>query len=223
MSSGDIDDTLGPEGELEALASQHSALRAYLTLMSTLPILKGQTPFSAGISTDGRTRYIDPRLATILDGVDLSPALATHESIEWALREFCQIGVDYGRDPRGHRLANRAEAEMAESLGFDWETYSEFIDPQVRAIEALPLTAVPGDLALYPYEGNAHFLAKVTKARGLLTKPSVRYQDVATDMAHCAGCINYDADLGMSRCAIVAGTIAAGGWCKEWADEKVKP
>ena len=103
MTAGDIDDRLGPEGLLESLANETPALHDYLKQMDNHPILRACIPFGAGISTDGRVRYIDRRLDTVLNDVDISLALATHESVEWALREFCQIGVDYAKQPLGHR------------------------------------------------------------------------------------------------------------------------
>src|SRR6202035_3796358 len=109
MSAGDIDDRLGPEGSLEELRAKCPDLDAYLRIANALPWVKTfSIPFLAGISNDGQTRYIDHRLDTILRGFDISPALATHESVEWAIRRWTGIGEDYTTDPRGHRLANRA-------------------------------------------------------------------------------------------------------------------
>ncbi len=171
MSAGSIDDRLGPQGELEQLRSEHADLDEYLSAADSYPIIRADIPFGAGISTNGETRYIDRRLDTILDGIDVSPALAVHETVEWALREFCSIGLDYSTDPRGHRLANRAEYEKVLELAHKaasagvwvisdktdedlWDAYDELMDPQLRRIQTEPLTLVPADLAMYPYEGT---------------------------------------------------------------------
>lgn len=160
MSAGDIDDRLGPEGELDRLKAENTELRAYLETINDLEIDTNEwtIPYGFGISTDGRVRYGDHRLNCFLDGVDISIGPATHESVEWAVRRFCGIGEDYAHDARGHRLANRAEYEVVASLFPNlppddaWDKYDDFLDPQIRKIEHAPLTKVPSDLALYPYE-----------------------------------------------------------------------
>jgi hypothetical protein len=164
MSAGDIDDRLGPSGELAKLRALHSDLDEYLKGADDLPILSVTgIPYGAGISTDGLRRYVNSSLSTDLDGVDLKPALATHESVEWALREFCGIGEDYEADPKGHRLANRAEYEkvtelFAMSMDYGeneesriWDTYDDFLGPQLAACETAEILSPPADLAMYPY------------------------------------------------------------------------
>lgn len=179
MSAGDIDDKLGPADELSRLRSENPKLNRYILYIPTVPIFRAEVPFSAGITQGGRICYIDPRLDTILDGVDISPALREHECTEWALRWYCQIGMDYAGDPRGHRLANRAEYEKvleligpavpAEPDGFYadfWrDRYDSFLDPQVRFIETAPLTSVPRDLDLYPYANDEKLLARIKEAQ----------------------------------------------------------
>lgn len=173
MSAGDIDDRLGPEGELERLCFENEELGIYITEMDSLPIERASIPFGAGISQDGQTRYIDSRINCDLNGTDVSICLVTHESVEWALREFCGIGEDYASDPRGHRLANRAEYEkVADLFGVVhdnaedvWMDYDDFIDPQIRAIEHDPLANVPKDLALYPYAEDSVMLRKIKEAQ----------------------------------------------------------
>ena len=163
MSSGDIDDILGSAAQLQRYLEQSDDLRTYLLIADSLPILRATIPYGAGISTDGQTRYIDSRIDTIFNGVDVGSALARHESVEWGLREFCGVGVDYANDPMGHRLANRAELDKlnelipnyANDMANLWADYDDFIDPQIREIEYAPLDEnVPLDLAMYPYEGT---------------------------------------------------------------------
>ncbi len=170
MTAGDIDDKLGPAGELERLRQEHQDLDEYLLHADELPILAASCPYGAGISKDGQRRYIDPRLQTELDGVDLKPALAEHETVEWGVRQYCKIGLDYAYDPRGHRLANRAEynkvAELFPDLDPDeaWEVYDEFLDPQLKALENLDIPAPAKDLDMYPYVGTAMY-GKIRKAQ----------------------------------------------------------
>lgn len=163
MSSGDIDDRLGPPGKVDDLRKTSQGFDLYMSSIDSIPIKRAGVPYGAGISTDGRTCYVDDRLVLILNGVDVSPALRTHECVEWALREYFDIGWDYHSDPSGHRLANRAEYEEVGRLFPDqdpddaWEAYDDFVDPQIRNIEHEDVTNVPKDLALYPYEHTAIF------------------------------------------------------------------
>src|SRR5215469_7202092 len=114
MSAGDIDDVLGPQGELERLRALHPELDEYLTRAWRFSPARGFfIPFGAGISEDGLTAYISYDIQATIRDIDCSSALVRHETTEWALRKFCGIGEDYADDPRGHRLANRAEAERA--------------------------------------------------------------------------------------------------------------
>ena len=171
MTSGDIDDRLGPKGELERLRASHVQLDTYLSYLESRPVLRAGVPFGAGISTDGQTVYIDSRLDTVVNGTDVSLALATHEQVEFGLRQFAGIGEDYETDPRGHRLANRAEYEAVATLFPEldandaWDVYDEHIDPQVRKIEGEALTNVPYNLATYPYEHDEAMMTKIKAAQ----------------------------------------------------------
>ena len=178
MSAGDIDDRLGPATELERLEATNVELRNYLTwAREHIRIERATIPFGGGISKDGKVAYVHPSLDCVVSGVDCIFAIATHEFTEWALREFCRIGEDYADDPRGHRLANRAEYDEVGRLlgdeGLDkdaaaseaWEAYDAHLDPQLTAIEHAPLTNVPSDLALYPYESDEAMLRKIREAQ----------------------------------------------------------
>ena len=175
MSAGDIDDRLGPATELERLEATNAELRNYLAwARASIAIERADVPFGGGISKDGQTVYIHPALDCIVSETDCIFAVATHEFTEWALREFCRIGEDYADDPRGHRLANRAEYDkVSELLGEGdaldnrdtWEAYDDHLDPQLTAIEHAPLTNVPKDLALYPYESDEKMLRKIREAQ----------------------------------------------------------
>ena len=157
MSAGDIDDRLGPEGELDELRAEHPELDRYLTMAWQLkPVRTFFIPFGAGISSTGLRVYVSNDIQAIINGIECESALVRHETTEWALREYCKIGEDYASDPRGHRLANRAEHDLVIHLiGIDgWERYSEIIDPQVMIDEREDIEdkPIPGDLALYPYD-----------------------------------------------------------------------
>src|SRR5213593_954562 len=87
MSAGDVDDKLGREGELEELRARNPELDRYLSGMDSIPIRRAGVPFGAGISESGETVYIDSRLDTVVDGVNVDQALLTHEVVEWGLRQ----------------------------------------------------------------------------------------------------------------------------------------
>jgi hypothetical protein len=166
VSAGDIDDRLGPATELERLEATNVELRKYLAWARTnIAVERATIPFGGGISKDGKTAYVHPDLDCTVTGINCIFAVATHEFTEWALREFCKIGVDYADDPRGHRLANRAEANEVARLGVELDAYDEHLDPQLIAIEHAPLTNVPKDLALYPYEDDEHIMHKIRRAQ----------------------------------------------------------
>jgi len=66
MSAGDLDDHLGPAGELARLRATHPDLDAYLKWAldfgagDAIPIERAQAPFGAGISRGGSRVYIHP-------------------------------------------------------------------------------------------------------------------------------------------------------------------
>jgi hypothetical protein len=154
MASGDLDDERGSIVELNRLRKQFPKLDAELRNMDREINRDWSIPLGAGISEDGQTVYIDKDFDTEFDGVDISEALATHEIVEWALRKYARIGVDYRRDPHGHRLANAAEDEVVKALGFSWREYDDFVDPQIEREEQQPREELPPDLAMYPYKGT---------------------------------------------------------------------
>lgn len=170
MSAGDIDDRLGPVGELSRLRRKFPQLNQYLQTVDSLEIHRATIPFGAGISKYGQRPYVDERLDLEFDGKNVAVCLRAHECTEWALRKWADIGVDYDFDPRGHRLANRAEFEELARLHGSadedelWDAYNEFLDPQLRKLEHAPLTNVPPDLALYPYESDEKMMERLREA-----------------------------------------------------------
>lgn len=225
MSAGDVDDRLGPEGKLEELRQEYPALNRYL--LRTLPIIQAypiSIPFTGGISKDGGTRYLDWRLKTIFRGKDIRRATARHEQVEWGLREYCGIGEDYEFDPRGHRLANRAEMEELSHIfeitsAIDeqglWDAYDDFMDPQVRRIEHGPIQMVPKDLALYPYKGThleRKMEEKVEEEHHKATKKEAEYETFAVK-EQCQDCSMFITPDG---CTAVEGKIDPEGHCKYW-------
>jgi hypothetical protein len=158
MSAGDIDDVVGDEEYLEQLRKDNIPFHLYLLKAFFFkPIRTFFIPFGAGISEDGQRVYISRDLQTNIQGVECESALVRHETTEWGLRFFCQIGEDYLTDPTGHRLANRAEHDRIVQL-LDtpdaWFTYTTIIDNQIIREERTDLKdkPLPRDLARYPYE-----------------------------------------------------------------------
>jgi len=156
MASGDIDDRLGSAEQLERLCVRYPDFDQYLSIWSIVPIRTFFVPFGAGISADGQRVYISYDLQTVVDGVECESALVRHETTEWGLRRYCDIGTDYSSDPRGHWLANRAEHDRVVQLlsrPSGWELYCEIIDPQVILDERLDFEdkPIPFDISFYPY------------------------------------------------------------------------
>lgn len=156
ISAGDIDDSLAPRDELEHLLGSANIREYIRNAWLFIPCRTFFIPYGAGISHNGSRVYISYDVQTIIDGSDCASALVRHETTEWALRRFLDIGSDYLSDPRGHRLANRAEEQRVLAL-LDrenaWELYQEVIDPQVVLDERTEFDdkPIPRDLALYPY------------------------------------------------------------------------
>jgi len=157
MTSAAIDDTLAPAEELAALRTNNEQFNDYLRwAWKQIPNRNFFVPYGAGISENGARVYISNDIATLVEGIDCADALLRHETTEWALRTFLRIGDDYENDPRGHRLANRAEHDRVLAL-LDrpeaWELYTSHINPQVLfdERESLEGKRLPVDLALYPY------------------------------------------------------------------------
>lgn len=236
MSTGDIDNTLGPEGELDRLRKQNVYLDQYLRKAWLFkPIKTFFILYGAGISEDGSRVYISYDIQSIVDGVECEQALVIHETTEWALREYCGIGEDYAADPTGHRLANRAEFECVNSLlaGRDdpWELYSEVIDEQVLIDERHRYAErpIPQDLALYPYEQatrsklidamyndrSTEEWEKLQEQAKPYTKEESEYTDNGSEAEHCSICNHYVSE---TECRIVQGQIVPDGWCKHFAN-----
>jgi hypothetical protein len=213
MSAGDIDDILGPSGELLRLRSTSVLLDVYLSYVDSRPVIRGGVPYGAGISEDGQVVYLDSRLDVSLNGVDVSSALATHEQVEWGLRRYLEIGVDYATDPRGHRLANREEYNAVAGLFPEltpadaWDLYDEFIDPQVRKIETSPLDNVPYNLATYPYEHDEKIMDKIEAVR--------TFRDSPNGPEQCSECSMFTSP---DRCKLVT-KVVPYGWCEEFEDK----
>lgn len=156
MTTGDIDNVLGPRIELSELCASNPGLDAYLRMAWNLaPCRSFFIPYGAGISTNGQRVYVSNDIQTIVDGVDCVAALVRHETTEWGLRYYCNIGEDYLSDPEGHRLANRAEFACVELLLGEagWDRYNEILDTQIVIEERTEFAElpIPWDLALYPY------------------------------------------------------------------------
>ena len=172
-----LDDKMGPLEGLNRLLGGNREFSEYFKKIEHLRISRDfHIPYGAGISNDGAKVYISSDIKTIVQGVDCGICLVYHEATEWGLREFCKIGLDYNKDPRGHEFANRVEARKAsELLGLPleeaWKIYGRIIDPQVMHDEDGVVADVPGDLALYPYTKK---LQEKIKRSWNLEKPKTR-------------------------------------------------
>jgi len=170
MTAGSIDDHLGSSIELARLIEQFPSFGDYLAQAEDFDLnTEYDCPFVGGITDDGQTPLGDRHFNWDWNGLIIKPCIREHECTEWGLREFCRIGVDYEKDPRGHRLANRAELdELTRQLYLQqinderrsmnekelWEAYDAFIDPQVKGVEGEKITLIHPQLALYPYKGT---------------------------------------------------------------------
>lgn len=233
MSSGDIDDRLGPEGMLDNLRKHNIDLDLYLRSAGLIkPIRTFFIPYGAGISQDGSRVYISYDVQSNIDGVECEAALVCHETTEWALREYAGIGMDYAADPAGHRLANRAEYELVNILlaprPDPWAIYSEVIDEQIMNAERIRFDnrPIPQDLALYPYDYSMRLKLQDAMhndrsweeweklaANKPYSKAEVDYTDDGSETEHCSNCDHYDIE---PDCKIVRGAIVAEGWCNKW-------
>jgi len=236
MSSGDIDDTLAPEGVLEDLRLRNQAFNQYLIeAFACVPIRTFFIPYGAGISADGDRVYISYDVQTTMNGVDCGSALVRHETVEWGLRKFCGIGIDYLSDPSGHRIANRCEADHVNALlGSEegWELYTEILDLQILIDERTEFEdrPIPQDLAMYPYTdamreklvsamSNARSMEEWNKNPGgridteeyddKMDKREVNYREGTTD-TRCGLCTMFMPPHG---CSAVKGVIFPQDLC----------
>jgi len=167
MSAGDIDDKEEPATTLARLRRDNREFDEYLKWAWTIkPIRTFFIPFAAGASYDGKSVYISYDVQTVIDNVEYESAIVRHETTEWALRYYLGIGEDYGDDPVGHRIANRAEFDRVRQLGdgdHALEVYKEVIDAQIYRTERMDITGrpIPQDLALYPYEDDTSLRSKM--------------------------------------------------------------
>jgi len=241
LSTGDIDNRLGPELELSQLRATNPEFDAYLRVAWQFkPIRTFFVPYGAGCSSDGQRVYISYDVQSNIDGIECESALVRHETTEWALREFLNIGDNYAEDPSGHRLANRAEFDRVNELLRDrvdaWELYSEIIDEQVLNAERQQYSdrPIPQDLAMYPY--SPHERAKLQDAMGNdrswdewerlvrdqvkpYTMEEVEYTNEGSEAEHCSICDHY---VNASSCAIVNGLISPDGWCNKFTAYEVE-
>jgi hypothetical protein len=170
MTSGSVDDHLGSSIELARLVEQFPSFGDYLASAEDFDLnTEDDVPFVGGITFDGKQPLGDRNFNWDWNGLIIKPSIREHECVEWGLRKFCRIGVDYEHDPAGHRLANRAEldelvrqlylqqvSDERRSMGEAelWKAYSAFVDPQVKGVESEQITSVNKQLALYPYKGS---------------------------------------------------------------------
>lgn len=150
-------------------------------------------PYTAGISRTGWKVYIDRHLPKFFQYgnivLPVKHGLIIHEWVEWLIetkggetadhyRDFMytstgdrawKLGTDDTYDYRlAHQLAQHLEKQWVIYNGVDWDAYSAWFDPWIKAAESEQIIACPADLYLQPYEneGDMKALAAIRDAGG---------------------------------------------------------
>lgn len=123
-------------------------------------------PYIAGISSDGKTLYVDRRVDVghLLIGdrhEDVEEELWLHEGGERVFIVF--FGDDY---ETAHRLITIEEHRMVTARGIDWDAYVGAFRHLSDALSHESITSVPRDLFLVPYAegGDPGLLRRVQRA-----------------------------------------------------------
>ena len=209
----------------QAVLDAHPDLRAYL---ETQPVISRQykVPYLGGVSTDGKTVYIDRDLPEALPSVEPDAYIAHHERMEWWL--MTRLGMDYlGKDggDGAHHFAVRYEHDALKADGHDTDDYEDELVPYIKEDEYADLGPddVPPDLFLGPYEDDQDSLDRkllpVLKAAGVaLTGRKLGHAVVSYGPGHtpefCRTC-EYSDHAASPQCRFVV-NIEPDGWCKLW-------
>ena len=106
--------------------------------------------YTGGYSRDGKTIFIAREFPQFIevDGkkVDALETIGRHHELteKW-------LSDDAYEYPYAHELATRIEKLYVESLGVDWNAYSNEVDKNLRHVYAQKLQKSPKDLDLSPY------------------------------------------------------------------------
>ena len=104
-------------------------------------------PFVAGMSTDGKTLYVDHQAWPMIVKEKLLRPLVVHESVENEL--MTKYGMKYGP---AHAIATAAEEGAAKANGHSLSDYNAKWDRIIRAVSARArYPNVPKDLNTKPY------------------------------------------------------------------------
>lgn len=101
-------------------------------------------PYEAGYNKDGTKIYIDKHVPK-----EFIRHLKVHEIIEKLLEDHLHLEYFYA-----HQIALRVEKAAVEADGYDWKTYDKETSDLDKYTEHEPLTNLPPDLDLLPYEAE---------------------------------------------------------------------
>lgn len=218
MSTGDFDDTPGSQDALQAMYREHPAIAAFVREDHKIDH-KHDVPYIGGISTDGKTFYLDRHVPEALGKIPVAHLVRVHETVEYGIiRELAQKArVRNWQDhahrfyEQAHHLATAAEAALLKQLGIEWSAYTKTLRPYYKPIEDEKLTDPPKDLSLYPYDGALYRLLWDFR-RGKVAKTTVHYR--AGGAKQCGGCTMFLPQA--NACTLVAGYIKAHDVCDKY-------
>lgn len=222
MASGDVshfDDKPGSKQELEKLYRDQPSVRAFLREAHKLDH-KHDIPYIGGISTDGKTVYLDRHVPLEIGDLPVAKLIILHETIEYAIiRELSRAKHDkfwfdhaHKYYEQAHHLATAAEDLMLTGEGLKWKTYTEALRPYYKPVEDEKLENPPKDIALYPYTGHLYQLLWDFR-KGKVSKSFVNYRRGRAQES-CGNCSMF---LRSSHgCTLVAGVIVSSDVCDKW-------
>jgi len=231
MSSGDpskYDDAPGSLAKLRAVLLRFPAVGAALRVQRRIN-RRWPVPYLAGISTDGRTVYVDEHIPERIKGIPVDKYLEVHEATEYALYRVAlrdgKLAKFLGETATArastaakyepvHHLATAAEQYTLISDGYDWDVYREGLEPLYRPIEHEVFKRIPPDLATYPYSGAELKRILASQKRSKLTPEEANYLEYAPTARRCELCKYFLPRL--SKCEIVSGKISAEGSCDKF-------
>lgn len=206
MSRGDpAYDDIPPAGalaELRALRSEHPALDERIAAKRAIS-WKYDVPYLGGISSDGATVYLDPKLKELPEWVHC--LITLHEVVEWSLKPWKRDYEDR------HHMATAAEDQFVTTLGHTAAQYRRLLHPYYQPIETEKIASIPPDLDLSPYSGQLRQVLYDLQ-HGKVSKLSVDYGH-GTYHRQCGKCQMFSTP---HKCSLVAGYIEASDVCNRF-------
>jgi hypothetical protein len=225
MSAGDpsrYDDKPGSIAALRALLIKYPNIGRLLRVPRTL-LHSFTIPYLSGISSDGRTVYIDQHIPVMDGGINFAKYLEIHESVEraiWLIAHEVRELVNLRKYEPCHHLATAAEHYAVLSDGHTWEDYTEALRPDYSPVEDEELGRVPPDLMTYPYAGK--LLRRIQKAAAAtkFTQQEVNYREAPASPMQCRNCWKFLPKV--KGCQRVDGLIDADDVCDKWELKNAK-